>query len=152
LSVDISNECLEKLRRAQRLIGSRKNKNLTMNEALDEILQEYLKKNDPYEKAKQIESRTLPEAQSVRSKSESKSKFANQARGNVPTPTGGAVRVLKRYIPAKIQREIWLKNKGQCSFMGIAGERCASTTGLQIHHHQPWALGGKHKAQNLDLL
>lgn len=49
----------------------------------------------------------------------------------LPTP------VLGRYIPAKVKREVWLRDKGRCAHPG-----CRSTHFLEYDHIQPVSLGG----------
>ena len=47
-----------------------------------------------------------------------------------------------RHIRQKLRDEIWLRDQGQCVFVGEDGNRCSSQEFLQIDHVTPWALGG----------
>jgi hypothetical protein len=59
--------------------------------------------------------------------------------------TGGS----SRYVPAKIKREVWIRDGGQCAFIGANGryERAF----LEYHHVVPYAAGGRTSAANLSL-
>ncbi|MBI4720759.1 MAG: HNH endonuclease [Chitinivibrionia bacterium] len=57
-----------------------------------------------------------------------------------------------RHIPAAVRDEVFVRDKGRCTYMGKAGERCESTHALQIDHIVPFARGGPTTASNLRLL
>ena len=57
-----------------------------------------------------------------------------------------------RHIPADIKDEVFVRDDGRCSYVAHDGTRCASTTGLQIDHIRPFAMGGGHDLANLRLL
>jgi 5-methylcytosine-specific restriction endonuclease McrA len=58
-----------------------------------------------------------------------------------------------RHIPAKEQDKVWVRDKGQCAYVGPCGRRCNATHNLQIDHYPiPYARGGPNKADNLRLL
>ncbi|MBK8232589.1 MAG: HNH endonuclease [Candidatus Eisenbacteria bacterium] len=62
---------------------------------------------------------------------------------------GGSVR--SRYIPAPVRRAVWLRDGGRCAFVGAAGHRCAARSLLEFHHRVPFARGGAHSVENLEL-
>jgi hypothetical protein len=53
-----------------------------------------------------------------------------------------------RYIPVEIKREVWKRDKGQCTYTH-KGKRCCSKHALEFDHIRPFALGGKSAAENL---
>ena len=55
-----------------------------------------------------------------------------------------------RHVPAKIKREVWARDGGQCAFIGANG-RCAERGFLEYHHVVPYAAGGRTTAANLSL-
>lgn len=56
-------------------------------------------------------------------------------------------------IPAEIRRQVWERDKHQCTWAHPEnGRRCDSTDLLQIDHIHPLALGGKNELSNLRLL
>ncbi len=60
----------------------------------------------------------------------------------------------KRFIPASLKREVWMKESEGCAFVSlVTGKRCASRHRLQIDHIHPYALGGSSEdPENLRLL
>ena len=58
----------------------------------------------------------------------------------------------ERYIPARVRDEIFVRDRGQCTFVGASGKRCGSTRALQLDHVNPVARGGASTADNLRLL
>lgn len=56
-----------------------------------------------------------------------------------------------RYVPAAIRRSVFVRDEARCSYVDARGERCRETRCLELHHLQPYALGGEHSAENLTL-
>lgn len=58
-----------------------------------------------------------------------------------------------RYIPKAIRREVWVKAEGKCQYQDKqTGRVCGSTHKLEIEHLKPYAWGGGHQPDNLQLL
>jgi len=58
-----------------------------------------------------------------------------------------------RHIPVNEQDKVWVRDKGQCAYVGTCGKRCNATHNLQLDHYPiPYARGGPNKADNLRLL
>lgn len=47
-----------------------------------------------------------------------------------------------RKVSLPLRDEIWSRDGGRCAFVGAEGARCTATTGLEIDHIRPYALGG----------
>ncbi len=57
-----------------------------------------------------------------------------------------------RYVPVEVEREVWQRDGGQCSFVNPASkQRCTSKHGLELDHIHPHALGGGQTTNNLRL-
>jgi 5-methylcytosine-specific restriction endonuclease McrA len=56
-----------------------------------------------------------------------------------------------RTIPADVQRAVWQREGGQCSFVGSTGHRCSAREKLEFDHIEPVARGGPSTADNLRL-
>jgi len=67
-----------------------------------------------------------------------------------PLP-GRATDDRSRHIPAKVKRAVWLRDGGQCAFVGKNCRRCRERVFLEFHHVDPYALGGETTAANLSL-
>jgi 5-methylcytosine-specific restriction endonuclease McrA len=55
-----------------------------------------------------------------------------------------------RRVPAKIKREVWARDGGQCAFIGRTG-RCTERGFLEYHHVVRYAAGGRTTEANLSL-
>jgi hypothetical protein len=64
---------------------------------------------------------------------------------------GRAAETRSRHIPATVKRAVWWRDAGQCAFVAAAGQRCTQCTFLELHHIQPYALGGAATISNLSL-
>ncbi|MPY91012.1 MAG: hypothetical protein GEU99_24255 [Luteitalea sp.] len=56
-----------------------------------------------------------------------------------------------RRIPAEVQRAVWARDGGQCTFVSPSGRRCAQRGFLEYHHAMPFALGGEASVENVCL-
>ena len=56
-----------------------------------------------------------------------------------------------RGIPAQVRREVFARDAGQCAFEDSSGRRCPSRWQIEFHHHIPYARGGTHDADNIEL-
>ena len=55
-----------------------------------------------------------------------------------------------RDVPASVQRAVWKRDQGRCTFVGSNG-RCRETSLLQFHHEDPYAMGGAPSVENIHL-
>jgi hypothetical protein len=55
-----------------------------------------------------------------------------------------------RHVPAEVQRAVWARDGGRCSFIGTDG-RCAERGSLEFHHVEPFASGGPSTETNIEL-
>ena len=56
-----------------------------------------------------------------------------------------------RHIPAAVKRAVWFRDRGQCAFVAKSGRRCKERSFLELHHIQPFALGGGATVGNITL-
>ena len=56
-----------------------------------------------------------------------------------------------RGIPAAVRREVWQRDCGRCCYVDARGRRCSATSNVEFHHRAPFALGGRHSSQNIEL-
>ena len=57
-----------------------------------------------------------------------------------------------RDVPAEVQRIVWTRDEGCCTFVGSDGHRCRSTHQLQFHHEHAYAKGGPATVANVRVL
>ncbi|MBW1907503.1 MAG: HNH endonuclease [Deltaproteobacteria bacterium] len=56
-----------------------------------------------------------------------------------------------RGIPARARREVFERDEGRCAFTDAEGRRCSSTWQVEFHHRVPYARGGTHDVENIEL-
>ena len=59
---------------------------------------------------------------------------------------------LSRYIPAPVKREVSDRDENQCTYVNAHGRRCDERGNLQFHHDDPFARGGNHSPENIQLM
>jgi 5-methylcytosine-specific restriction endonuclease McrA len=57
----------------------------------------------------------------------------------------------KRFNPAAVKHEVWVRDEGRCTYVGPTGHRCNSTHQVEIHHLHPHERGGPATVENLTL-
>jgi 5-methylcytosine-specific restriction endonuclease McrA len=56
-----------------------------------------------------------------------------------------------RYLPRELRRQVYLRDEGQCRFLGPGENRCSSREYLEFHHVVPFARGGSSEVENVEL-
>jgi len=56
-----------------------------------------------------------------------------------------------RVIPRRVQREVFERDQGQCTYQDARGHRCQERSGLEYHHRIPYGRGGQSTTDNLEL-
>jgi 5-methylcytosine-specific restriction endonuclease McrA len=56
-----------------------------------------------------------------------------------------------RAIPAAVRRAVWRRDCGRCRYVDRWGRRCDGTRHVEFHHVVPFAIGGRHAADNIEL-
>ena len=56
-----------------------------------------------------------------------------------------------RHIPSAVKRAVYDRDHNQCTFEDENGCRCTETKSLEFHHLEPFALGGDHSTENIEL-
>jgi 5-methylcytosine-specific restriction endonuclease McrA len=57
-----------------------------------------------------------------------------------------------RHVAAAVRDQVFVRDRGSCSYVGAHGRVCGSTHGLQLDHIVPVARGGRGTVSNLRLL
>jgi hypothetical protein len=68
-----------------------------------------------------------------------------------PARRGRATAAGSRHIPAKVRRAVWARDKGRCAFVAPSGRRCGERGRLELHHVEPYAVGGPATVENIQL-
>jgi 5-methylcytosine-specific restriction endonuclease McrA len=57
-----------------------------------------------------------------------------------------------RHLPAAVRRAVYERDGGRCRFVDRSGHRCPERQRLEFHHRHPFAMGGNHAVDNVQLL
>ena len=126
-----------KLKKARNLIK----RDLTLEETLGLVLDEYIQKHDPLEKAK----RSL-----IRKSSPGKSSLQKDETPKLKSEPSS--RSTRRPLPAAIKHIVIHRDQNRCTHQIRQGIRCENTKFLEIHHRRPVHAGGTNAPQNLEIL
>jgi hypothetical protein len=77
-----------------------------------------------------------------------KKRFAATDKPRPPRPASEG----SRHIPAFVQRAVWARDGGQCTFKSAVGHRCEERSDLEFDHIVPVARGGRSTVDNIRLL
>lgn len=120
------------------------------------MIEEYLKKHDPVERAKRQKIKGKLEAEIKTEPSLGKVDHTQSCNVHNDEPNGVLTRQKKgrkrQPLPAKTKHQVYLKAGGQCMAIDPSGKRCQSTRFTEVHHIHPVAAGGENDIENLILL
>ena len=77
-----------------------------------------------------------------------KKKFADTSKPRRSRPTKPGA----RDVPARVQRAVWVRDLGRCTYVGPNGHRCDERRFVEFHHVDPHALGGEASIEQIRLL
>ncbi|MCC7405213.1 MAG: HNH endonuclease [Bdellovibrionales bacterium] len=154
LEVGISEKLMIKIRRAQGLVGQKIRRGATLEETLEAMVEVYLSKHDPNERAKRQLMRgklgTAPGKNSRPAQKTGRLQFSRTAAEMGVSKTGEST--ARRPLPAATKHRVHLKFESRCSHVDQHGVRCQETKFLEIHHLRPLHAGGDDRLENLALL
>lgn len=144
LKLGISEDVHGLLKRVQDLVSSQGGRAANLEETLRAALELYVEKRDPMEKAKRAESKFGPLGLVT-----AESELQKPVPGQVEP---GRAHANSRFIPARLEHAVRLRDQGQCAHQSVQGVRCSERRWLDIHHIKPLSDGGETTLENLTLL
>ena len=125
-----------KVQRVRILAAHRLPRRASLEDIFEMLMDEFLERKDPVKRRGRREKR------------------ASRLTGRDASPTVADVgaSINPRHIPASVRDEVFHRDDGRCTFVGVDGRRCGSTHVLQVDHIRPVALGGTGTRDNLRLL
>jgi hypothetical protein len=75
----------------------------------------------------------------------------SKSRPAAAPATCRAVPAMSRAVPASVRRAVWMRDAGRCAFVAANGQRCTERAFLELHHQEPFALGGEATVENVAL-
>lgn len=138
LRLTISKTTFERFQRAIQIDAKNGASPKSMSGMLEVLLNEYLKRSDPVEKAnRRPDQKLCPDRVG---KTSLKPNLANTDR----TP--------RRPLTAEQKHAVNRRDQGRCTFKDQNGRRCENQTWLHVHHIQPVHQGGSNRPENLTTL
>ncbi|MEK7356111.1 MAG: HNH endonuclease signature motif containing protein [Bdellovibrionota bacterium] len=131
----VSEEWSELLTRTKDLMSQKQRRAVSSEEALFVLMSEFVRKNDPVEKAKRAVARA-----------EKETKGSKELES-----TNDSARV-SRHRPATVEHQVDLRDGARCVWTDEIGNRCKERRWLQKHHIIEFAAGGRHEVENLETL
>ncbi len=153
LHIKIPLTLLEKFDKVRALtISKGKSKN---PEVLEALVETYLEKHDPMQKAERAMARKRKKEEAVLSaaatSADSRETQGDEDAGTVETCAGEKSPGRSRYAPAEPVHAAYIRDRGQCTWVNELGQRCPSTATLQIDHKVMFCRGGDHSLDNIRL-
>ncbi|MBX3016616.1 MAG: HNH endonuclease [Bdellovibrionaceae bacterium] len=149
-TLKLDSATMAKLKKARNLTK----RDFTLEETLGLVLDEYVQKHDPLEKAK----RSLNKGRSPDTKSTREdSRPLPRDVGSSPSVGGSVMRsmskpVKRRPLPTSVKHFVIRRDQNRCTQEIRPGVRCQHTKFLDLHHRRPVHDGGTDEPANLELL
>lgn len=149
LEMGVSDELMNLFKRAQDLVSQKKRKAVNLEETLQTILENFIEREDPLEKAKRAEEKI--QAQPVPAQTQPQSALAFPflsvaRRGAMQKIT---VKPHRKPLPAAILHKLNRRDSRQCQARLPNGEICGSRRWTEYHHIRSVAAGGTNELENL---
>lgn len=146
ISMRLSKEAMDQLKRAQELLRTK-----DLASTIEKLASFHNDRKDPLKNPKQPKSRKAtpppPAAVTVQNKSTSKAKSAQSKPETASHPRRS------RYVADSTRRAVFLYSGGQCCYVDYTtGRRCEERRHLEVDHIHPYAQGGGHSPENLQIL
>jgi 5-methylcytosine-specific restriction endonuclease McrA len=119
---------------------------LTFADVMKTVLAEYRDRHSPAARQKRRETKHVNGAASVADAGKTGANGPDSHRWEWEDATKS------RHIPDETRDQVFVRDRGQCSFVAPDGTQCECKKGLQIDHIMPYAAGGTHELSNLRLL
>lgn len=136
LRLGISEELHALFKQAQDILSSQMRNHSSLEETLEAALEFYIERGDPQKKAERAQKRELTSAKTL---------HFSPVPGQVKLPN-------PRFVPARLEHLVRLRDQGQCTHRAPTGNRCAEKRWLEIHHIHPLSKGGETRLDNLTLV
>lgn len=160
----VSEKLFKDLKRVQDLVSTQTRKPATLEDTLEALVEHYLEKKDPMEKAKRVHAREQMKAQQAKTEvgpapatNVESTTYPQLAPGQVESDLRGQQAQVaqsgeRTRIPANLTHQVNLRDGQQCTHIDDNGKRCTSRRWLDIHHVHPIYLGGTNSLENLTTL
>ncbi len=140
LELGLSERAMLKLRRAQDLLSQSRRRPVSLEETLESMTEEFVRRRDPVERAKRHQVRRGPNEPS-----ESVGKLVTN-RASTQNPP------VRHPLRASVRHRVHFRDGGRCTYILSSGLRCNRSRWIDIHHKHPVSQGGTNAPENLTTL
>jgi hypothetical protein len=154
LRLAVSEEWAELLKQTKDRLSQKECRAVSTEEALLIVMREAHLRDDPRKRAERAEVRRRSKS-GARSENRSSEKWRDCREPKATCRKQEATcrqPENSRRPPAEITHQINLRDKAQCVYVNVKGERCSSQRWLDHHHIKPLSEGGTHDIDNLETL
>ena len=167
MQAPINQEVFNKLKRVQELLVDKHKKSIKTQDVLKELLDEYLYRHDPQEKAK----RSLLRAKKAKEKESSEKQRAGcpgkrqvtkfqkvpglgqvKTELNIKKPVRSGPSNKRTTVPQRVKYQVLEQAMHKCQWVHKDGSPCEEKVFLELHHKVPVSLGGENTPENLLVL
>ncbi len=132
-------------------------KNSSLKELFGSLIERELRRIDPEQKKVRFKKPLLQPKETDRLETEApEPKLQSSIRqkpASAPPVSSVSCKQTSRYLSSSVKHQVWMRNKGQCTFIDpVTKRKCESKHRLQYEHIKPFARGGDNDANNLRLL
>jgi len=156
LELGLSEREMLRLRRVQDLISQSRKRALSLEEVIEALNSDYLRRHDPVEKAKRHRVRQVTPNIEAQDPPDS----GNLDASSVVKPTEPVRELVTRRdashpdqkrvpIPSAIRHQVNLRDQRRCAYITPDGSRCNQARWIEIHHKIPISQRGPNTADNL---
>ena len=136
LRLGLSKVAQEKLKRVQDLESQRTARPVSIEEALEAMLDVYLESKDPVKRAERMMKRKMKTIENNAPACVTGHVDRHESRNRDP-------------IPVVVRHQANLRDEGQCAHLNEQGKRCENRRWIDLHHIRPRSLGGTNTLENL---
>ncbi len=157
IEITVDEETHDKLRSLQDLLGRSqvgRDPAAIISRAIDVLLVDTLKRKA----ATTDRPRPAPSARDATAKNPGPASRSIPAAPENPEPRSRSIPAAaanpgarSRSIPAALRRTVWRRDCGRCRYVDGRGRRCNATADVEFHHKDPFARGGCHDMDNVEL-
>ncbi len=144
LEVGLWERSMLELRHAQDLLSQAKQRPVSLEETLETLTREFIRRNDPIERAKrQTVRKPVPKNAALTGAP------ISPTTPKCPTTPVNALGARRVRVPAAVLHQVRLRDQGRCTQILSSGRRCNHRRWIETHHKVPVSQGGPDTLENL---
>jgi 5-methylcytosine-specific restriction endonuclease McrA len=150
----VSQKTFDLLKRSQDLLARKTGRSPTLAETLEFVLGDFVRREDPVEKAERAIERKLRRREPGDHSKAVQGKLCPDRVATAKDKVSGASSYAPKRVPltADQKHQVATRDAGRCTHLDSLGRRCDNQRWLQVHHIRPVSCGGGNDSENLTTL